>query len=45
VQVREFDDQEGQRLVRIIVPGSGSVVTYVGGQPEPLMLLTSRTPQ
>ena len=28
VRVREIDDDEGQRLVRIIRRGSGSVVTW-----------------
>jgi hypothetical protein len=28
VQVREIDDDEGQRLVRIIRRGTGSVVTW-----------------
>jgi transposase len=28
LRVREIDDDEGQRLVRIIRPGSGSVVTW-----------------
>jgi hypothetical protein len=36
VRVREIDDDEGQRLVRIVRRGSGSVVTWRRTQMVPL---------
>jgi transposase len=38
-QVREIDDDEGQRLVRIIRRGSGSVVTW---RPAQMVLLSAQ---
>jgi hypothetical protein len=40
VQVREFDDDEGRRLLRIVRRGTGSVVTWRRAQ---MVLLSAQT--